>query len=80
MSTPFTPNVAGFETQVVEYPNRLPEQQIVYDADAGDDFKHWTTEDAALGVADEVSDRAVKVAQDYLSVGESDDSEGGHAD
>ncbi len=82
MSEPFIPTVTGEGTQVAEYPNRFPEQQIVYDRDSDVPVRHWTVEDAAVAISDDVSDRAVQVAQDYLGVTESgaDESEGGHAD
>ncbi len=82
---PFTPTLNGRGTQVVEYPNREPEQQIVYDADSAADFRHFTVEDAASGLPQDASDRAVEVAREHMQLGISDldagdDSEGGHAD
>jgi hypothetical protein len=81
MADVFTPTVSGFTTQVVEYPHRSPEQQIVYDANSADDFRHFTVEDAATGTVN-TSDQAVTAARDYLGATTSDidESEGGHAD
>lgn len=82
MTESFTPTLSGDGTQVADYPNRFPEQQIVYDRDSDVSERHWTVEDAAIAISDDVSDRAVQVAQEYLGLTQNDidESEGGHAD